>query len=49
MKNYIATDADGNVVGKWRRSVPPSIPDDLDLQEVDDVTDHEVDHWFDKP
>ena len=48
MKDFIATDQDGNVTGKWRRHNPPSLPDNYEIQEVDDVSDYSVDYWYDK-
>lgn len=47
MKDFIATDDNGNVVGKWRRSTEPIVPDDYDVKQVDDVAAHSVDYWFD--
>ena len=46
MRDFIATDGDGNVVGKWRRHSQPDIPSDYNLEEVEDVTGYSVDYWY---
>ena len=48
MTDYIATDADGNVVGKWRRHERPKLPDIYSVKEVEDVANHSVDYWWDE-
>ena len=47
MKDWIAKDEEGNVIGKWRRHTKPNLPDNLHVTEVDDVRNHKVDNWFD--
>ena len=46
MRDFIATDSEGNVVGKWRRHDEPTVPDPIDVQEVNDLTDYTVDYWY---
>jgi hypothetical protein len=46
MRYWIATDADGQVVGRWEASNPPSL-EDYQIEEVDSLDDHPVDRWFD--
>jgi len=48
MKHYIAKNTNGEVVGKWVMSIQPEIPDRLQLEEVDDVTNYSLDYWFER-
>ena len=47
MIDWIATDADGNIVGKYRQHNKPTIPDDYELMQVDELSDYDVDYWWD--
>ena len=46
--DFIATDSNGNVVGKYRRHNAPAIPKEYEVEEVDDVADYSVDYWWDE-
>ena len=46
MKDFIARDDNGAIVGKWRRNDPPTVPDEYDVEEVDNGTDWDVDYWW---
>ena len=48
MRDFIAFDDDSNVVGKWRRHNLPTVPDKYNLEEVSDVSDYDVDYWWDE-
>ena len=48
MRDFIAKNEDGRIVGKWRRNGPPELDDDYDVQEVEDVSEHTIDFWFDE-
>lgn len=49
MQDYIATDDDGNVVGKFRMHSPPNVPDGYAVENVDSVDNYEIEksvEWF---
>ena len=46
MKDYIATDSEGRIVGKWRQNSKPDVPPSV--KEVDNVEDYTVDYWWDE-
>ena len=44
MRDFIAKDEAGKIVGKWRRHNPPELTE-YDIEEVNDVSDYDVDYW----
>ena len=45
MRDFIARDREGNIVGKWRRHNAPDL-ENYEIEEVSDVSEFSVDYWF---
>jgi len=45
MKYYVVFDGQ-MVVGKYESSKPPSVPDNLSVDEVSNLSDYEVEEWW---
>ena len=48
LNHYIATDEEGNVVGKWVRNDGPTV-EGFDVEQVSDIDDYEIHYlWFEQ-
>ena len=45
LKDYILRDGE-KIVGKYRTSSEPNVPEEYDVEVVDDVDDYDVDEWW---
>ena len=48
MDDFIIRDTNGDIVGKYRQMTEPNVPDNLSVEEVDDVSDYSVKSWWDE-
>ena len=45
MRHYIIKE-NGDIVGKYVRTTEPDVSDKLDIEEVEDVRNHDVIEWW---